>query len=347
MDSRTITLTAVGDIMLGDNPHHIGRGVASKWKHLSLEKHLSHLKPYFSSDIVMGNLECTLGEIKSNNPKRRAFVAPKKRAKELKGLGFTHLSVANNHIVEHGFHKASQTKIALEEAGLVACGSINPIFKKVNSSLIAIFCYSLAYEKKENTFYKNNVNNDDLLQIESTLADYKIVFIHWGDEYSFYPSNNQIDLAHKFLKRGVTLVIGHHPHVIQGIEKKDGGLVAYSLGNFIFDQNWSKETQTGLILRATLENGRVRDYSVTTTKQDNNFVPQITTSELIESLNSKIFSYVEMPNRYRGYVQKRQNWARIEMKKELFRNIFNTSMASLFYPIVRRSKALEKIMFKE
>ena len=148
MDSRAVTVTAVGDIMLGDNPHHIGRGVGSTWEYLSLENNLSHLKPYLSSDIMIGNLECTLGEISSKNPKRRAFVAPESRAKELKSLGFTHLGIANNHILEHGVHKAIQTKIALEKAGLVACGSINPVFETVNGNRIAIFCYSLEYEKR-------------------------------------------------------------------------------------------------------------------------------------------------------------------------------------------------------
>jgi len=347
MASRVVTVTVVGDIMLGDNPHHIGRGVASTWKHSSIENHLSHLKPYLSSDIVIGNLECTLGEISSKNPKRRAFVAPESRAKELKSLGFTHLGVANNHILEHGVQKAIQTKIALEKAGLVACGSINPVFQTVNGNRIAIFCYSLAYENKENTFYKNDMNNDDLLQIETTTADYKIVLIHWGDEYSLYPSKNQIDLAHQFLKRGVNIVVGHHPHVMQGIEKKDGGLVAYSLGNFIFDQNWSIETQTGLILTVCLENGMVKDYSVKTTRQGKDFVPRITNSDFIEKLNRQIFIYAEKPNEYHRYVKTRQNWARIEMKKELFSNLSKASLSTLLYPIIRRSSILERTLFKE
>jgi len=347
MDSRAVTVTAVGDIMLGDNPHHIGRGVGSTWKYLSLENHLSHLKPYLSSDIVIGNLECTLGEISSKNPKRRAFVAPESRAKELKSLGFTHLGIANNHILEHGVHKAVQTKIALEKAGLVACGSINPVFETVNGNRIAIFCYSLEYEKQENTFYKNKVKNEDLLQIESTSADYKIVFIHWGDEYSLYPSKSQIDLAHQFLKRGVTIVVGHHPHVMQGIEKKDNGLIAYSLGNFIFDQNWSIETQTGLTLKVHLENGIVKDYSVKTTRQAKDFVPRFTTSDLISTLNSDISVLSKRPDKYFRYVKKRQNWARVEMKKELFSNLAKASLATLLYPIIRRSTILERILFKE
>jgi Bacterial capsule synthesis protein PGA_cap len=345
LDSRTLTVTAVGDIMLGDNALHIGRGVASTWRQLSLEDQLGLLKPYLSGNIVIGNLECVLGAISSKNPKRRAYIAPASRAKELKNIGFTHLGLANNHILEHGFHAATHTRNALEDAGVIVCGPSNPVIHTINGKLIAIFNYSLTKERFPNVFYKNRVTQDDLLQIESSSADYKIVFIHWGDEYSLYPSNTQIELGHEFLRRGAVLVFGHHPHVIQGIEKRAGGLIAYSLGNFIFDQNWSEETQTGLILRVVLNNSKVASYTMRITKQDIDFVPRLIRSNLLQDLNSRMFSFTARPDRYAEYVKRRENWARMTMKKEMFKNLTNVSLATLMYPIIRRSATFERLFF--
>ena len=346
MDSKTLTITAVGDIMLGDNPHHLGRGVATKWKHRSLTDQLKHLKPFFSSDLVIGNLECTLGNIASKNPLRRAFVAPSSRANELKELGFTHLSIANNHILEHGAPKAIDTKMALERAGLTACGDANPIGQRINGAEFAVFSYSLAADPKNKNFYKNEIDDNDFQSIKSSSADYKIVLVHWGDEYSFYPSKRQIKLAHQLIECGVTLVLGHHPHVIQGIEFKDGALVAYSLGNFIFDQNWSLETRTGLILKTELKNGRVSDFSTQLTRQGKDFVPIPTNSDQITQLNKKLYYCLEDPVKYGQHVRKRQNWARVQMKKELIRNLSNASLATLLYPFVRRSAFIERLLFE-
>jgi len=70
--------------------------------------------------------------------------------------------------------------------------------------------------------------------------------VHWGEEYKLINSLAQQGLAHKIIESGADLIIGHHPHVVQNIEKYQGKLIFYSLGNFIFDQYFSPDTQQGL-----------------------------------------------------------------------------------------------------
>jgi poly-gamma-glutamate synthesis protein (capsule biosynthesis protein) len=76
--------------------------------------------------------------------------------------------------------------------------------------------------------------------------NFLIVSMHWGEEYKLINSPTQQKLAHKIIEAGAGLIIGHHPHVVQNIEKYQGKLIFYSLGNFIFDQYFSSDTQQGL-----------------------------------------------------------------------------------------------------
>ena len=81
-----------------------------------------------------------------------------------------------------------------------------------------------------------------MLQIDRFL----IVSFHWGQEYQLKESTFQQELAHKVIDSGADLIVGHHPHVVQGIDEYKGKLIFYSLGNFVFDQYFSKETQESL-----------------------------------------------------------------------------------------------------
>lgn len=326
----------MGDIMLGDNHLHINRGVASTWKNQTLETVLAHLKNVLSGDIVIGNLECILGKIDSMNPLKRTYTASPDRAKELKNIGFTHLGLANNHILEQGLELSIQTKKIVQDAGLITCGTTNPTCTKVKGNMVEIYTYSIVKERYQNAFYANQVSLDDLNKMESSSADYKIVFLHWGDEYSLYPSRSQRELGHEILGRGATLVIGHHPHVLQGIAQKNNGLIAYSLGNFIFDQNWSSETQRGAILHVDLSDGKVVNFETIVTCQDNAYVPHITNCELNDFFDHPVDWFLDRDIEYAKYIKGKKSWARKTMKKEVAKNIRHVSLLTLLHPLVKR-----------
>jgi poly-gamma-glutamate capsule biosynthesis protein CapA/YwtB (metallophosphatase superfamily) len=77
-------------------------------------------------------------------------------------------------------------------------------------------------------------------------SDYRIAFIHWGTEYTAQPQDKQKEIAHQIIDLGADIILGHHPHVVQSVEIYNNKPIFYSLGNFVFDQYFSKETQEGL-----------------------------------------------------------------------------------------------------
>ena len=83
-------------------------------------------------------------------------------------------------------------------------------------------------------------------------SDYLIVYAHWGNEYETTPTSQQTDLAHSFIDAGADFIIGSHPHVVQTKEEYKGKMIYYSLGNMVFDQYFSTETQKGLLIEADI-----------------------------------------------------------------------------------------------
>jgi hypothetical protein len=105
-------------------------------------------------------------------------------------------------------------------------------------------------------------------------CDFVVVFLHWETENVFYPSPKQIKLAHKLIDHGATLILGHHPHVLQGIEKYKNGLIAYSLGNFQFDCKLSQSsTNDSIILEVNFDKSGITDYLFVPIIINENYVP--------------------------------------------------------------------------
>ena len=89
------------------------------------------------------------------------------------------------------------------------------------------------------------------------VADVVVVLPHWGTEYTATPTERQRELAGTAIEAGATLVIGNHPHWAQAVEQLNGAFVAYALGNFVFDQDWSRETQEGVIVEAVFQGSKL------------------------------------------------------------------------------------------
>ena len=80
--------------------------------------------------------------------------------------------------------------------------------------------------------------------------------VHWGEEFLDYPSASQVVFAHKLVDAGASLILGHHPHVLQGIERYNGSVIAYSLGNFVFDM-WQSPTRMSMVLKVHFVNSKM------------------------------------------------------------------------------------------
>ncbi len=242
-----ITIACVGDIMCGDSFYNTGTGVAS-----SLRKYGRRFLPQEivdvlrNHDLVIGNIECVLSDKGRNNRLLRSIQmrGSDHVADYLADWNLTLANVANNHILEHGYEAAIDTVDNLLASGIKVTGS--GADRKFNNSLHVehIHCRNLNIAfigmclRREKYAFNGGADLDevvDKVKILNASHNFVVICIHWGDEYMEYPSLEQNRIAETLTLAGAKLIIGHHPHVAQGIEMRGNALVAYSLGNFIFD----------------------------------------------------------------------------------------------------------------
>jgi len=141
-----------------------------------------------------------------------------------------------------------ETKTWLEKCRINYLG--NPLFGNQDKNDCSFFSDNIIF-LAFNHIFPFNANDAEMIETVQKMKSLHpdkllIVSMHWGEEYQLVNSSSQQKLAHQLINNGADLIIGHHPHVVQSIEKYQGKLIFYSLGNFIFDQYFSKETQQGL-----------------------------------------------------------------------------------------------------
>lgn len=159
-------------------------------------------------------------------------------------------NLANNHILNYGQNGLDETKNLLTNNSIpfVYSHSLDSDFlsKEINGIKIGFLGFDLVSGKI------SQQKIIDFVKEYNNQADWLIVSLHWGNEY--FPKTEQwrIDFAHDLIDNGADIIVGHHPHVFQSEEWYKGKPVFYSLGNFIFDQNWSQPTSVSKIIRLTL-----------------------------------------------------------------------------------------------
>jgi poly-gamma-glutamate synthesis protein (capsule biosynthesis protein) len=240
------TMLFVGDIMLD-------RGTEYYAKKNSIFYPMEKIVRLFRGiDIVYGNLE---GPIVENPPDFSddsfKFAFSKENLEMLSFGKFNLLSLANNHTFNMESEGLEETKKFLREAGIDFLG--HPFYCQEDYLIEKERVLFLSFNKT----YPFNCSNEEIAEIvketkESNPEKYLIVTFHWGEEYQSKSSLSQRELAHSVIDSGADLIIGSHPHVVQEIENYQGKFIFYSLGNFIFDQSFSKETQQGFALGVEL-----------------------------------------------------------------------------------------------
>lgn len=259
MTPGSVRLAFVGDIMPGDSFFNAGGGLRRPL-HRGMDP-FEHLESLLQShDLVFGNLEAVLS---TAGERRRLASSAVMRgepsfAGRLKEAGFNIISVANNHILQHGSECFHETLTALAGQGIRAAGVANgddvasrPVLRQIGETRIGVLGYSCRPERfhKGPLLYAFGTKERILRDIDALKGqcDLLIVSLHWGEEFVHYPSKAQRDLAHQVIDHGADIIIGHHSHTYQGIEVYRKRLIVYSLGNFLFD-SFSKLTRTGLML---------------------------------------------------------------------------------------------------
>ena len=205
-------------------------------------------------DLIIGNLEGPISSEHLPPVKENDFAFDPSVAVLLKRVGFTAVSQASNHTLDQGREAASSSRVVLASNNIVAIGD------QVHDSVdVALRTFELRGQRVSILAFNttdNPLDRDLAAQAIATArasSDAVVLFMHWGNEYQAKPSSAQTELAHWLVDQGADAVIGAHPHWMQSIETYRGRPIAYSLGNFIFDQDWSIETQHGLAVGLVLE----------------------------------------------------------------------------------------------
>lgn len=285
-ETDNIRLGFVGDIMLD-------RGVRSK---ILLYGDGSYNFPFqFASsalrsyDILFGNLEAPISDKGANRGSIYSFRMDPQVANALSNAGFDVMSVANNHIGDWGEAAMADTFMRLKNAGIMPAGgganeksAHEPKIFQVRGVKIAYLAYSQfgkGYTEAGNTTPGIAIIDNDFITRDASyaksIADIVVVSFHFGDEYEDKQNMFQESTSHIAIDAGADLVVGHHPHVIEPIEKYKGKTIAYSLGNFVFDQIFSSKTMTGMMLSVSLKGKSIERVSTTTIILNSNFQPQL------------------------------------------------------------------------
>lgn len=259
----SIRIVSIGDYMTGENVHHFRRGIPTRFKG-KFESLISTKarRVLQDGDILFLNFESALAhaDALANLPiYKAAYIAPLESLTLLKSLKIpVVVNIANNHYSQHGIDVTKYTDKMLHESGFVIVGKTNaPVKIVMKEYLLNIWGVSLVNDKHENGSYFRSTYEDliDDLHLDRVSKkrpnEYRIISIHWGNEYHTIPSTIQQETARLLAKHDFDLILGHHPHTIQPIEKIDNTWVVYSHGNFIFDQNFSTLTQKGLVTKFT------------------------------------------------------------------------------------------------
>ncbi|MHB8903984.1 MAG: CapA family protein, partial [Patescibacteria group bacterium] len=236
-----------GDLMLD-------RNVGDKLANRNISYLLSGLagvenKFFFGYDIIGANLE---GAVTNNGAHYTPvnsydFAFSPERINELKTYGFNYFSSANNHFSDQGQRGVDETRVNLSALNFNYSGSTDSKIDKYSREDIVISNRPVAMIALSMVYHDFDLESAKKIIAEAKEnSDLVIINIHWGNEYQHQFNKHQQIIGHALIDAGADLIIGHHPHVTQGMEIYKNKLIFYSLGNFIFDQYFSQDTQESL-----------------------------------------------------------------------------------------------------
>jgi len=265
---ESIQILFVGDILLD-------RDVKERIEHLGADAlfHSSIDSIFSECDYVVANLECPATKIKEPINKKYIFRAEPELLNVLKAHGITHLNIANNHSMDQGRSGLRDTYRNILKNGMIPLGYGENIEQSCKPVLIAsdprkVFILSSLQVPSENWTYLDNspcVCEESFESISTQISSLKknepnsivIVQLHWGVEHTQTPLVSQKQQAYSLIDSGADCIIGHHTHTIQKIEHYKGKPIYYSIGNFIFDQSKSINSE-GLMVKLTITSNDIK-----------------------------------------------------------------------------------------
>ncbi|MCA0987590.1 CapA family protein [Guptibacillus algicola] len=241
--ASSYNITVVGDVMFDWS---IKTAMSTEGPNYPLQ----HISPLIKdSDLSILNLETAIGTSGHKQDKLYTFQSPPASAKAMKDAGFDLVSLANNHAMDFGREGLYETIDLLKQADLNYIGAgknENEAYRAysdtINNHKIDILGFSqvlpaISWYANEDGGLASGYQQDRVIEhIKKSAAncDTTIVYLHWGTERTIQPSASQRNFAHTMIDAGADIIIGSHPHVLQGMEYYNGKPILYSLGNFLF-----------------------------------------------------------------------------------------------------------------
>lgn len=244
-----ILVSLAGDCTLGRDENQYGNTFPAKYDEVNDPSYFfaGVQSAFANDDLTIVNFEGTLTESTNRADKTFAFKGDPSYTEILKQGSIEAVNLANNHSKDYGLESFEDTKKYLNKAGIINFGYEETAVidvKGIKVGLIGTYELATGIECKEQLI--ENIN-----KVKEEGAVLIIVNFHWGIEREYYPNAVQKELAHAAIDNGADLVVGHHPHVLQGIETYNGKKIVYSLGNFCFGGNKNPSDKDTMIFQQT------------------------------------------------------------------------------------------------
>lgn len=296
---KTITVSAAGDVTIGtDENFPYPNSFNHELKKNGYAFFSQNVKDIFSKDdLTIVNLETTLTEAKEKARKQFRFKGAPENAQILRMGSIEAVNIANNHTHDYLQRGYEDTINNLKKYNVGFFGYDHTYMTDIKGVKVG----ALGYEGWDNTAALRTQIHNNITQLRAKGARIVIVSFHWGVERSNYPNSTQMALGRYAIDSGADLVLGHHPHVIQGIEEYKGKYIVYSLGNFIFGGNRNPTDKDTFIFQQTfhVRNGEVVEKkgckviptSISSVKERNNYQPTPLKGREAERVLSRIKKY--------------------------------------------------------
>jgi poly-gamma-glutamate synthesis protein (capsule biosynthesis protein) len=295
-----LKVIAVGDIMLDGTARPVLEANGYDYPFAQVRKFFD------GAHIVFGNLEGPL-TTRGTPEQDKTYVfrsPPDKVSQALKNAGFNVVSLANNHTLDYGADGLAQTREALDAVGIAHAGAganlkdaRQPVILEAAGKRVALLAYSLtlpehfyAEASKPGTAFGHETHVRADIEAARRQADIVLVSFHWGQEGKTTLRDYQTRLGHAAIDAGAAAVIGHHPHILQGVERYKDGVILYSLGNFTFG-SYSLQARVSAVAELTFDGERLaalRLYPINVNNFEVVFQPQPLTgaaaASVVESL---------------------------------------------------------------
>lgn len=332
-------LRIVGDCNFADGFFDMGFGTGTSIKKGA--NPFQYIKGKESQDFWIGNFECVCSDISNKEgTEAKQFIIAPEDGKSIKHLDF--YGVANNHVMQHGADAYRSMVSYLEKRGVDYAGTekrrsstFEHQGKKVS---VTVFNQRPENFTKPPLYWAMPEYEEVRKELQAQQADYRIVYVHWGVEFINYPYNDQKQFAHFLIDCGVDLVIGMHPHVMQGFEVYKDKYIFYSLGNCVFNMPWDP-TKYSLQVNVDLKTSEV-SYKYLHIGADYfpRYVEQVPEKYTMEYLNTLI-GICEDDEKYFIKAQKALNEYRKANKKEIIKNVRKlnfTDFSSMIIDFIKR-----------